>query len=134
MKKDSTPPWKCRERKPVTPREVTNYMGADVTVYESIDPSVTSEFVGYDHLSMGIRRDCSDNGDRDCGRSYLKESKEPSLFRRHRSMRPAEVRRRIQDMIRTAEGEFQVEDTMKLLGGKIGHVGIVTKGMIKIRR
>ena len=32
-------------------REVTNYMGADVTVYESIDPSVTSVFVGYDHLS-----------------------------------------------------------------------------------
>ena len=29
-------------------RKVTNYMGADVTVYESIDPSVTSEFVGYD--------------------------------------------------------------------------------------
>ena len=23
-------------------REVTNYMGADVTVYESIDPNVTS--------------------------------------------------------------------------------------------
>ena len=26
-----------------------NYMGADVTIYESIDPSVTTEFVGYDH-------------------------------------------------------------------------------------
>ena len=32
-------------------RKVTNYMGADVTVYESIDPSVTSEFVGYDNLT-----------------------------------------------------------------------------------
>jgi alanyl-tRNA synthetase len=31
-------------------REVTNYMGADVTVYESIDPSVTSTFVGYENL------------------------------------------------------------------------------------
>ncbi len=31
-------------------RKVTNYMGADVTVYESIDPSVTTEFVGYDNL------------------------------------------------------------------------------------
>ena len=28
-----------------------NYMGADVTVYESIDPSVTTEFVGYDTLT-----------------------------------------------------------------------------------
>ncbi len=25
-------------------------MGADATVYESIDPSVTSKFVGYEHL------------------------------------------------------------------------------------
>ena len=31
-------------------REVTNYMGADATVYDEIDPSVTTEFVGYDHL------------------------------------------------------------------------------------
>ena len=30
-------------------RKTTNYMGADVTVYESIDPSITTEFVGYDH-------------------------------------------------------------------------------------
>ena len=34
-------------------------------------------------------------------------------------------------IIRTAEGEFKVEDTVKLLGGKIGHVGVVIKGMIK---
>ena len=33
--------------------------------------------------------------------------------------------------IRTADGEFRVEDTVKLLGGKIGHIGVVTKGMIK---
>ena len=33
-------------------REVTNYMGADATVYDQIDTSVTTEFVGYDHLSF----------------------------------------------------------------------------------
>ena len=32
-------------------RKTTNYMGADVTVYQSIDPSVTTEFVGYDRLT-----------------------------------------------------------------------------------
>lgn len=26
-------------------------MGADVTVYESIDPGITTEFVGYDNLT-----------------------------------------------------------------------------------
>ena len=31
-------------------RKVTNYMGADATVYDEIDTSITSEFVGYDRL------------------------------------------------------------------------------------
>ena len=35
-------------------------------------------------------------------------------------------------MIRTADAEFKVEETIKLLGGKIGHVGYVTKGMFKV--
>ena len=34
-------------------------------------------------------------------------------------------------VITTAEGEFRVEDTVKLLGGKVGHIGRVTKGMLK---
>ena len=33
-----------------TAREVTNYMGADATVYDEIDPKITSTFAGYDHL------------------------------------------------------------------------------------
>ena len=31
------------------------YMGADVTVYQSIDPSVTTEFIGYDRLTADSR-------------------------------------------------------------------------------
>ncbi len=34
-------------------------------------------------------------------------------------------------VITTPEGEFKVEDTVKLLGGKVGHIGRVTKGMLK---
>ena len=33
--------------------------------------------------------------------------------------------------ITLGDAVFQVEDTIKLLGGKIGHVGRMTKGMIK---
>ena len=32
--------------------------------------------------------------------------------------------------IRTADGVFQVEDTVKLLGGKYGHIGRMVSGMI----
>ena len=43
--------WKFREKKPESARKTTNYMGADETVYESLDTSLsTSEFVGYDKL------------------------------------------------------------------------------------
>ena len=35
-------------------------------------------------------------------------------------------------VIRTAEGEFVVEDCIHLAGTKVGHIGHVTKGMIKI--
>ena len=35
-------------------------------------------------------------------------------------------------VIRSADGEFEVQDTIKLLGGKVGHVGRVTKGMFKV--
>ena len=34
-----------------TAREVTNYMGADATVYDEIDVNVTTKFEGYDHLT-----------------------------------------------------------------------------------
>ncbi len=32
-------------------RKTTNYMGAEETVYQQIDPAITSKFVGYDRLT-----------------------------------------------------------------------------------
>ena len=91
--------WKFREKKARDAREVTNYMGADVTVYESIDPNVTSEFVGYEHLTWGIRRDCFLQRKRRL-RTHLSEGEHGTVFCSGdpRFMRQAEVRRRIQDI------------------------------------
>ncbi len=36
-------------------RKVTNYMGADATVYELIDPAITTKFVGYDKCSASSK-------------------------------------------------------------------------------
>ena len=112
-------------------REVTNYMGADVTVYESIDPGVTSTFVGYDSLQAESEVtvltsetevvDALSDGER--GTVFVNETP----FYATSGGQEADT-----GWIRTAEGEFRVEDTVKLLGGKIGHVGVVTKGMIKV--
>ena len=111
-------------------REVTNYMGADVTVYESIDPSVTSTFVGYDRLShesevtvMTTETEIVDAlSDGEKGTIFVQETP----FYATSGGQEADT-----GYIRTVEGEFRVEDTVKLLGGKIGHVGVMTKGMIK---
>ena len=111
-------------------REVTNYMGADVTVYETIDPSVTSTFVGYDNLKwesdvtvLTTENELTDaltEGQR--GTVFVSETP----FYATSGGQEADT-----GYIRTSEGEFKVEDTIKLLGGKIGHVGVLTKGMIK---
>ena len=111
-------------------RGETNYMGADVTVYESIDPSITSTFVGYENLAWKspITVLTSDTeivealSDGQRGTVFAEETP----FYATSGGQEADT-----GIIRTVEGEFKVEDTVKLLGGKIGHVGVVVKGMIK---
>lgn len=111
-------------------RGETNYMGADVTVYESIDPNITSTFVGYENLAWKspITVLTSDTeivealSDGQRGTVFAEETP----FYATSGGQEADT-----GIIRTAEGEFKVEDTVKLLGGKIGHVGVVIKGMIK---
>ena len=38
----------------------------------------------------------------------------------------------ISETLEVADSEFKVEDTIHLRGGKVGHVGVLTKGMIKV--
>lgn len=112
-------------------RSVTNYMGADVTVYESIDPGVTSHFVGYDSLENESHIlvlttetelvDALTEGER--GTIIVKETS----FYATGGGQEGDTGR-----ICTSNGEFQVEDTIKLLGGKIGHVGYMTRGMLEM--
>ena len=113
-------------------RKVSNYMGADVTVYESLDPAITSTFVGYDALTfesvitaLTTETEISDallEGEN--GTIIVNETP----FYATMGGQTADV-----GTIKTAEGEFAVEDTVKLLGGKIGHIGHVTSGMIKLK-
>ena len=111
-------------------REVTNYMGADVTVYESIDPSVTSTFVGYDNLTY--ESDVTVLTTEDEIVEALSEGQKGTIFVQETPFYATSGGQEADTgYIRTSEGEFKVEDTVKLLGGKIGHIGVMTKGMIK---
>lgn len=111
-------------------REVTNYMGADVTVYESIDPCVTSTFVGYDNLTCDS--DVTVLTTEEEIVDALSEGQKGTIFVNETPFYATSGGQEADTgYIRTAEGEFKVEDTVKLLGGKIGHIGEMTKGMIK---
>ena len=112
-------------------RKVTNYMGADVTVYESIDPSITSTFVGYDKLEHTSKVSVLTTEtelvealtDGEVGTIIVDETP----FYATMGGQCADF-----GTIETADFTFEVKDTIKLLGGKVGHVGVVTKGMVKV--
>ena len=112
-------------------RKVTNYMGADATVYDDIDASVTSAFVGYDsltHTSKITVLTTEDEivealSDGQVGTVFVDETP----FYATMGGQSADT-----GIITTAEGTFEVKDTIKLSGGKVGHIGVVTSGMIKV--
>ncbi len=111
-------------------RKETNYMGAAVTVYESIDPAITTEFVGYDNLTwesevtvLTTETEIVDAlTDGQMGTIIARQTP----FYATMGGQEGDI-----GVITTADGEFKVENTIKLLGGKVGHIGTVTKGMIK---
>lgn len=110
-------------------REVTNYMGADATVYDQIDTSVTTEFVGYDHLTFDSKVTVLTTETEVV--SSLMEGQKGTVFVEQTPFY-ATMGGQVGDtgVIQTANGRFVVEDTIKLRGGKFGHVGYMKSGMI----
>ena len=112
-------------------RKVTNYMGADVTVYESISTDITSAFVGYDRLTHESVINAMTTEDElaqaltdgEVGTIITAETP----FYATMGGQNADT-----GVITTADGEFKVEDTVRLTGNKIGHIGRVTKGMFRV--
>lgn len=112
-------------------RKTSNYMGADVTVYESIDPSITSEFIGYTTLKSTSEIAAMTN-DNEITKS-LTEGERGTIIVAQTPFYPT-MGGQVGDkgVISTKDSEFMVEDTIKLTGDKIGHVGVVTKGMFTV--
>ena len=110
-------------------RKTTNYMGADVTVYQSIDPSVTSKFVGYDKLVNDSKILVLTTEDEivealtDGQNGTIITEETP--FYATMGGQQGDI-----GVIETESGSFTVKDTIHLQGGKIGHVGTMTKGML----
>lgn len=112
-------------------RKATNYMGADATVYEKLDLSLTSKFVGYESLSaqseviaLTTNTDVVQAlAEGDKGTLIVKETP----FYATSGGQTADT-----GVISAGDGVFEVSDTIKLPGNKIGHIGTVVRGMFKI--
>lgn len=111
-------------------RKTTNYMGAEETVYQQIDTGITSKFVGYDRLEHDSvisvltteEEVVSALTDGQNGTIIVDETP----FYATMGGQQADI-----GSITAGENEFIVKDTIKLQGGRIGHVGTVVKGMFK---
>ena len=110
--------------------KATNYMGADATVYDEIDPSITTEFTGYDSLTASSKITVLTTetelvealSDGEVGTIIVEKTPFYATMGGQQGDKGE---------IRTASGIFQVEETIKLRGGKVGHIGKMTNGMIK---
>lgn len=112
-------------------RKTTNYMGADVTVYQSIDAAVTSEFVGYDYLTcqspITVLTTESEVVE------ALVDGQQGTIFAEQTPFYATSGGQEGDNgIISIGDNVFEVKDTIKLQGGKIGHVGVVTSGMFKV--
>ena len=112
-------------------RKATNYMGADVTIYQSLDPKLESVFEGYNSLTDSgkiIALTTEDEiveaiAEGDHGTIFL----DKTSFYATMGGQNADI-----GVIKTADSVFNVVDVIKLGGNKIGHVGYVSQGMFKL--
>ena len=112
-------------------RKTTNYMGADVTVYQSLDPSLTTEFVGYGKLegngkitALTTETSLTDS---------LKEGETGTIIT-DKTPFYATMGGQLADTgyIKLGASLFEVDDVIKLQGDKIGHVGRVLSGSFNV--
>ena len=119
-------------------RGVTNYMGAEETVYQQLDAGLTSKFVGYDKTShssivTALTTETELATELVAGQRGTIIVKETPFYATSGGQAADTGLIFITSSANSSENvaEFIVEDTIKLQGDKIGHVGRLSKGIIK---
>ncbi len=112
-------------------RKETNYMGADATVYDKIDTSITSEFVGYDNTTfdsvISVITSVDDLADE------LSEGMEGTIIVDQTPFYATMGGQQGDTGVITAgTAKFDVVDTIRLKGGRVGHFGKVVSGSFKV--
>ncbi|GMQ63447.1 alanine--tRNA ligase [Vallitalea maricola] len=114
-------------------RAESNYMGAEETVYNKLDASLESKFVGYDNIKYSsMVKVLTDEKEI---RNVLQEGTKGTIFVEETPFY-ATSGGQVADIgyITTETGKFEVEDVVKIMGNKTGHVGIVVEGTIEVNQ
>lgn len=112
-------------------RKTTNYMGADETVYESLDKNLTSKFVGYDKLENESEITALTT-EKEVVQVLAEGDNGTILVNETPFYATMGGQTGDKGIIETANGKFKVVDTIKLHGSMIGHVGYVVEGMVQV--
>ena len=113
-------------------REVSNYMGADATVYDELDPALTTEFSGYTTLADSGKVMAMTTED-EVVEALTEGQKGTILVDKTPFYATMGGQQGDIGVISTDKGVFIVEETIKLRGGKEGHVGVMKEGMIAVQ-
>ncbi len=118
-------------------RKTTNYNGREATVYDEIDPSITSVFTGYDKTTdqgriLVLVKAAASEDEGDAIVEALTDGDAGTIITDNTPFY-ATMGGQIGDhgTISTGDGVFAVTDTVKLAGGRVGHVGRMLSGLLK---
>ncbi|MBQ6376322.1 MAG: alanine--tRNA ligase [Lachnospiraceae bacterium] len=112
-------------------RKTTNYMGADATVYDEIDREITTEFTGYTELETDSKITVLTT-ETELALGLAEGDKGTVIVERTPFYATMGGQNGDTGVIRGPEGVFTVETTIPLRGGRVGHIGEVTEGMLKV--
>lgn len=106
-------------------------LDAGAGLFEGLDSGITSEFIGYDTLRAEDTIAALASGTEN--KSSLEAGEAGTIILRKTPFY-ATMGGQCGDsgVIRTADGLFEVQDTVKLPGGRIGHVGRVVSGKLSV--
>ena len=105
-------------------------LSTDTALYDELDESLVSEFTGYDTLQVesSVAAIASDGKWQD----VLSEGQEGTIITAKTPFYATMGGQKGDfGVIKTADGTFEVTDTVKVPGGRIGHIGKVVSGTIK---
>ncbi|MBQ7049785.1 MAG: alanine--tRNA ligase [Firmicutes bacterium] len=111
-------------------RGETNYMGAKATIYNELDPSMVTTFDGYDRLWMMDAEILAMTGEGEMLYTAMPGTNVTIFTNKTPFYATMGGQEGDQGTIQTDTGLVQVDSTIKAIGDKIGHVGVVIDGMV----